>query len=117
MLEELTGYPYRVSGPWQIDEGRTGNSLEGARESWGWSGGDTEPTGAEWLCNLHSYDPSEVVAIVLMEGDEPPTDLPAGWTAEAYEPDQNWSEDDGTWIVKVMSQKGDGSWIFAGYCH
>jgi hypothetical protein len=51
-----------------------------------------------------------------MDLQEPPDDLPEGWTATAYEMADDWSSDDGIWIVKAMYQKADGSWIFAGYC-
>ena len=110
MLEELTGYPYEVSGPIAVE----GLPLDLA--AYGWQGMDTRPTGAEWLCNIHCATEGECAAIVLMDLPEAPDDLPDGWRASAYGMADDWTSDDGVWIVKAIHQKGDGSWIFAGYC-
>jgi hypothetical protein len=108
-LEELTGYPFQVSGPCEI----AGEPLDKA--AYGWHGVDTLPTRAEWLCDLDIRKVGHIAAIVLMDVDVPPDDLPEGWTAERYEMRRDWSTDDGVWIAKAVYQKADGSWIFAGY--
>jgi hypothetical protein len=102
-LEELTGYPYEIYGPAQVDG-----------VAYGFHGTDTLPTGAEYLCD--GADARRLACyLVLMDLPEPPDDLPHGWTATAYAMRDDWASDDGTWIVKAMHQKADGSWVFAGY--
>lgn len=108
-LEELTGYAFLVSGPVEIAD----EPLDKA--GYGWSGLDTLPTGAEWLCNVDTHDNTQAAAIVLMDFPGPPDDLPENWTASVYEICDDWASDDGVWIVKAIHQKADGSWVFAGY--